>query len=190
MAYAEQFNDERPPLKRKRWTAEEVEHLRQGGFFEDGPKYELLDGKLIEMSPQGPLHWQLCADIVDWIALRLPPHLRIASNGPLRLSRTAEPEPDFFVFPRALGVNDVRGPDTLLVAEVADSSLETDRSVKSGTYAEHEVRLYWVIDAQNRVTWVYTPNAGGYGEPGEVPFDQSRSVPSVNEPLVIADLLR
>jgi Uma2 family endonuclease len=48
----------------------------------------------------------------------------------------------------------------LLLIEVAVSSLAFDRRVKARLYARHGIRDYWVIDANERVTWVHTGPSG------------------------------
>jgi hypothetical protein len=36
------------------FTVEEIERMADAGAFDDGPKVELLDGELVDVSPQGP----------------------------------------------------------------------------------------------------------------------------------------
>jgi Uma2 family endonuclease len=190
MSLAERSPDPEPPLKRKRWTAAEVEHLRQGGFFEDGPKYELLDGELVEMAPQGPLHARLQTKLLNWIVRRLPEDVMAAAASPIRLAEDQEPEPDIYLFPAMMDVNDVRGADAFLVVEVADSSLRRDRGRKADIYETEGVPLYWVVDGPNQRTWIHRRQEDGfYGRAVPVPFLEPLDVPFVDEPLVVADLL-
>ena len=55
---------------------------------------------------------------------------------------------------RALSVR--RAEDVLLVVEIAVSSLAYDRDVKAQLYAQHGVAEFWLIDANERTTWVHT----------------------------------
>jgi Uma2 family endonuclease len=48
----------------------------------------------------------------------------------------------------------------LLLTEVAASSLTYDRRVKARLYARHGIREFWVIDANERVTWIHTGPSG------------------------------
>jgi Uma2 family endonuclease len=43
----------------------------------------------------------------------------------------------------------------LLVIEIAVSSLTYDRETKTSLYARHGLREYWVIDANERRTWIH-----------------------------------
>ena len=159
------------------------------GFFNEGPRYELLNGELIEMSPQGPLHRQLEAKLLNWVVRRLPDTVEAAVAGPLRLGQHDEPEPDLFLYPAGMNVNAVRGTDAELVIEVANTSLRRDLGVKAELYRSNGVRLYWVMDIDKRVTWVHRLEGGRYGEPRRVAFAEPLAVPGVVNPLIIADLL-
>ena len=141
------------------------------------------------MPSEGPPHWNAKQKMISWILRRLPQHVDLAPDGPLRLDDEQEPEPDIFLFPAALRVNDVRGPDTLLVCEIAETSLARDRSVKAQLYSAYGVPLCWIVDIINKVTLVHALTGGVYGEPASIAFDQPLSAPGVSEPLNLAELL-
>jgi Uma2 family endonuclease len=44
----------------------------------------------------------------------------------------------------------------LLAIEVTASSLAYDRGLKSRLYARHRVQEFWVIDANEHITWIHT----------------------------------
>ena len=69
-------------------------------------------------------------------------------------------EPDLVIYPRGLELGAVRGPDIVLAVEVSQSSLAYDRGLKAQLYARHGVRELWVVDAQQRVTWIHRDPAG------------------------------
>jgi Uma2 family endonuclease len=46
------------------------------------------------------------------------------------------------------------------VIEVAASSLAYDKGLKARLYARHRVRELWVVDANERTTWVHTGASG------------------------------
>lgn len=190
MAFAEQVPDDEPPLTRKRWTAADLRKLQEVGFFSDKEPYELLNGELFELAPQGPLHVRLQTKLLRWIMKQAPAELEVVPSAPLRLSEDQEPEPDIFLHESALDSENVRGPDALLVIEVSDSTLRRDRVYKAAIYAAQGVKLYWVVDASHDRTWIYTLQGDAFGEPERVPFEEKLKVPFINEPLIIADLLR
>jgi Uma2 family endonuclease len=78
-------------------------------------------------------------------------------------------EPDIAVFPKEL-FNKSRSRfaqldagEAHLVIEIAASSIAYDKGLKARLYARHRVREFWVIDANERVTWVHTgPRGDGW----------------------------
>lgn len=74
------------------------------------------------------------------------------------LSDVTEPQPDLSVLrwrgDDYMGATPVAA-DTLLVIEVADSTLRYDRDVKLRFYAESGVPEVWILDARRRQLLVY-----------------------------------
>jgi Uma2 family endonuclease len=176
-------------LPRHRFTADDVAMMVAAGVLGDRTRVELIGGELIDMPPEGAPHWAAKQKIVSWMLRRLAAIVDLAPDGPLRLGAADEPEPDLYLFPTGRDVNAVRGPDTLLVVEIADTSLSRDLVVKAPIYAAHGVRLYWVIDLAARVTLVHTLAGEGYGQPERVAFDAPLMVPGIAETVVLATLL-
>jgi Uma2 family endonuclease len=109
----------------------------------------------------------------------------------IRLSDTTLVEPDIVIYPRALNLLDVRGPDILLAVEVADTTLVFDKGRKAELYASYGVRELWVIDANRRTTWVHRhPDGQGWGSVTEVPPDQllAPNVPGLDVSIRLADI--
>jgi Uma2 family endonuclease len=48
----------------------------------------------------------------------------------------------------------------LLLIEVASSSIAYDRRVRARLYARHGICEFWVIDSNERTTWVHTGPTG------------------------------
>lgn len=177
-----------PPIRSKRFTASEVQRMLEAGILPEKAPYELLNGELIEVAPQGADHVTAGSGLADWFARRLPEHLRGTAHSPLRLSEAHEPEPGLYIHPRALNPNLVRGADVVLMIEVSDSSLRKDRLLKAPIYAAEGVRLYWIVDLKRRTTWVHRLGVDGYGEPEAVPFGEPLAAPEIAEPLIVAEL--
>lgn len=176
--------------RRRSWTSEEIQVMVEAGLFVGPPSYELLNGELFEMAPEGPLHVHAKKRLTRWLMTRASADVDVVPDSPLRLAEKVEPEPDVWLHPASLDSKDVRGSDTLLVIEVADSSVSRDRLVKSTLYASHRVPLYWVLDVAARETWVYRLQGVAYGEPEIVSFEIDLEAPTIAEPLNLADLLR
>jgi Uma2 family endonuclease len=66
-------------------------------------------------------------------------------------------------------LKDVKGPDLLLVIEVADSTLAFDLGPKALLYSSYGVQELWVVNAKTRSTTVHTgPTATGWASVREV----------------------
>lgn len=179
------------PPPRHGFTAAEVEAMTAAGVFGDTLKtLELINGDLVHKVNQGPDHWALAQKMSEWLLRRLPTSISLAPNGPLRLGAHDEPEPDFFLFPADVDVNAVRGPQTLLVTEIAVSSLSYDLDEKAALYARYGVRRYWVVDIPGRVTHVHELGEDGrYGDPKRVAFAAPLHAPGVaGAPLILETL--
>jgi Uma2 family endonuclease len=177
-------------LPRHRFTATDIRRMIEAGVLPDKARIELIGGELIDMPSEGGPHWDAKTEIVNWLMRRLPEDVRIAPDGPLRLSEVDEPEPDFFLFPAAFRVNNVRGPDVILVIEIADSSIRKDQRVKAPLYARYGVREYWIFDLNERVTWVHSlVGVGQYGQARRIPFGEPLPVPGITDPIVVASLV-
>src|SRR3954447_16591547 len=86
----------RSGVRARRWSKAEYYRLGELGFFR-GQRVELVEGRLMVLSPQGPTH----SAIVDQVARALesifgPGHW-VRRQYPLDLGQTTEPEPDVSV---------------------------------------------------------------------------------------------
>lgn len=138
--------------------------LVEQGVFASDERIQLLEGELVEMSPQGVPH----ATIVEALNERLMPALvgraRVRVQLPLAAGECSEPEPDIAVVDSAVP-RDHHPDSALFVIEVADSSLAIDLGRKSRIYAAAGVAEYWVIDAEAGHVHVHTePAAEGYAQ--------------------------
>jgi Uma2 family endonuclease len=185
------MNQRVPPESfiRHRFTGRDVERMVEIGLIDPDERVELIHGEIIDMGKEGPPHWNARLEIINWVLRRLSLDLKLAPDGPLRLADEEEPEPDFYLFPATMSGNDVRGPDVVLAAEIADTSLEKDCEIKKPLYAEFGVREYWVMSLAEEATEIYQLESGKYGEPESVAFDAPLTVPGVAEPLIVAKVI-
>ena len=134
----------------RRWTREEYERLVEQGFFHPEEKIELVDGVILEMSPQSSLHTTGVLLIHGTLAPLFSKGFHIRIQMPLALGFDSEPEPDLAVVPgEPLDYRDAHPSTAVLVVEVADSSLLRDRT-KASLYARAGIPEYWL---ENLVDW-------------------------------------
>ena len=148
---------------RRRFTVAEYYAMADAGILSENDRVELLDGDVIVMPPIGDWH----AASVKFFANTLPPALRgramIAVQDPVRLGDDSEPQPDIMLlqwrddFYR----NGHPAPsDVLLLIEVADVSLEFDRTVKLTAYARAGIPELWIVARTDRRIEAYTEPDG------------------------------
>jgi Uma2 family endonuclease len=83
-------------------------------------------------------------------------------------------EPDLAVFMRSALIksdasfSQITPGNLLLAIEVAASSLAYDKGLKARLYARHRVQEFWVVDANERITWIHTgPSGDGWASIAE-----------------------
>ena len=123
--------------------------MGEAGLRAPDARVELIEGEIIDMAPPGDPH----AGTVDQLALALGAvvagraHVRV--QNPLWLDEHSEPQPDISVLKGRADFYKSRRPqpsDTLLVVEVADTSLRFDRDDKVPLYARHGIPEVWLVD--------------------------------------------
>jgi Uma2 family endonuclease len=127
----------------------------------EGQKVELLEGVLVEVSPQSSAH----ATVITRLARHLgaSPRWWVRVQMPVAIPPRSEPEPDVTLFDQEPSPK--RHPrSALLAVEVSVSSLMIDRNVKARLYAQAKIPVYWLVDLRARALEVRTQaSADGYG---------------------------
>jgi len=151
---------------------ERYHRLIETGILLDGEPFELLDGHLVRKDRSsagedamtvGHGHAWVIGQLSD-LTLRLR-HLRcyMQVQLPVTLPPLHEPEPDGAI---VVGSNDDyrdRHPvaaDLTCVMEVADGSLQHDRTTKLRIYAAAAIPMYLIVNLVDRVIEVYTEPMG------------------------------
>ena len=131
------------------WSLERYHAAIKAGVLTENDKVELLFGKLVPKMPIGVSHGKAVKKINRLFNRRLPEdQYTIGVQDPITLIDDSEPEPDLHVAkgPLEAYTQHPRPADILLVVEVADSTLATDRSVKKLNYAVAGIEEYWIVN--------------------------------------------
>jgi Uma2 family endonuclease len=164
------------PLRTHNFTVDEYHRMAEAGVFHEDDRVELIDGQVVQMTPIGPRH-AFCVDRFTGRLSRLVGDSAIVRvQNPVMLGPRAEVEPDLTLlrppFERYREVHP--GPaDVMLAIEVADTSLEYDRSVKIPLYATAGIPEVWLVDLPaDRIQVYRNPAKGSYDKvtsvsPGE-----------------------
>lgn len=151
-----------------RFTVADYHRMAEAGILGEDSRVELIRGRIVDMAPIGAPHFGM----VNRLTRLLPPILSgralLSIQNPLRLDDGSEPQPDVMVLrPRAddYATRAPGPPDVLLVIEVADSSLDTDRAEKLPLYAESGIHECWLVNLPECVVEVYRrPEHGQYAD--------------------------
>ncbi|HEY2381234.1 MAG TPA: Uma2 family endonuclease [Terriglobia bacterium] len=145
-------------IAKKLFTVHDYHKMVDAGILHEEDRVELIRGEIVQMSPINPLHngtihraTRSLVRIVGDLAI-------VGVQGSIRLDEYDEPQPDLYLLRPRDDFYTARhaGPaDIFLIIEVADSSLQYDRTTKMQLYAETGVPEYWISDLQNDCIIVY-----------------------------------
>jgi len=147
-------------------TVDQFYRMGEAGVFPPDLRLELIDGELIEMPPIGPPHMQAVNRLTRLLVTAYGERAVVSVQNPVALRPRSLPQPDLAVLRREAnerGHGVPEPPDTLLVVEVADSTLDWDRRVKMTLYARAGVAQAWLVDVGGeRVEVCADPSPDGY----------------------------
>jgi Uma2 family endonuclease len=159
------------------WTVEEYHRMIEAGILATDDKVELLEGRIIQMSPQTPLHAGTTQRSDRFLQNLFRNLAEIRVQLPITLS-TSEPEPDIAVVridPNAYGDRHPNANDILLLIEIAYTTLNIDRQEKAPIYARENITDYWILDISDRRVYVLrNPTELGYQE--EIILTENESI--------------
>jgi len=154
---------------RRAFTVADVQRMLDSGIIAEGERVELIKGELVVMAAKSVAHDNVQNALNLVFAKVVPAGLYVGNSSTLQLTEDILVEPDLAIISRGLykrsakGFARPRSEDVLLVVEIAVSSLAYDRDVKAQLYAQHGIPEYWLIDANERTTWVHKgPSAGNW----------------------------
>ena len=131
---------------------------------DDGNRYEVVYGELLVTPAPRPWHEELVARLFEAVREYLrhePVGHAFGSHSDISWGRYIRVEPDVFVVPieQARSLDWRRMRDLLLVVEVlSPSSSRGDRFTKRRLYQEHGIPVYWIVDGDERLVEVWTPD--------------------------------
>lgn len=142
--------------------------MAAAGVFSEDDRVELIEGEIIEMNPIGSRH-ATCVGRLTKLLERLGGDQAIVwVQNPVQVSDHSEPLPDVALLkPRDdfYALAHPQSADVLLIIEVADSSVEYDRDIKTPLYAESSIPEVWLINLPQETVEIYAqPVDGAYQE--------------------------
>lgn len=140
-----------------KWSVSQWHDLVDTGVLAGKP-VELLDGEIIEMSPEGIPHTYTNQSVSDYLREIFKAKALIRESHPITLDNS-EPEPDIAIVRLPKTIYKEHHPyseDIYLLIEVSKSTLKLDLQTKSKIYARNSIPEYWIIDLVNKKLVVHT----------------------------------
>ncbi|MEA5571054.1 Uma2 family endonuclease [Calothrix sp. UHCC 0171] len=134
-----------------KWSIDEYHRMIEAEVLRDR-KVELLEGEIVEMTPETPIHYNTAKRGAKYLEELLVNQAEVRFNGPITLANS-EPEPDIAIVKLPESTYNSRHPepgDVFWVIEVAKTSLKKDLQLKAAIYANAQIQEYWIIDLSTR----------------------------------------
>ena len=118
---------------RRLFTVEEYHRMAEVGILKPNDRVELIRGEIVQMSPPGRRHIAFVDNLTQLLVRRLAGRAIVSVQNPVIMTDDSEPQPDLSVLRRrSTPYKDAQatGVDVLLLIEVAETSLRSDRTAK------------------------------------------------------------
>jgi len=175
----------------RKFTVDEYERLISAGIITEDDNLELLEGYLVNKMGHNPPHAGTIA-VVQAALLQLQiVGWNVRVQLPFRAS-TSEPEPDFAIVRgdhRSYLRRHPVSSDVGLAIEIADSTLDSDRSDKVRVYSRDAIGTYWIVNLVDSQVEVYTdpqPDSAPPTYATRRDFQPGQSLPLVLDGLTMA----
>lgn len=134
-----------------KWSLADYHQMIGSGLLDDR-SLELINGEIIEMSPEGVAHSFYCRGTAKYLRSLLGDRAEISEAHPITLpNNDSEPEPDIAVLRMPDTLYQTRHPfpeDIFWLIEIANTTLVKDLGVKRYLYAQSGISEYWVMNLQ------------------------------------------
>ena len=158
-------------IRQRLIRTDEYHRMIELGIFHEDERIELIEGRLIEMSPKNLKHPLATTRSNRCFQKKMGNKAFVRIQDPILLNDVSEPEPDLvLVAPpdeRYLE-NHPKPEDIFLVLEIADSSVVYDRDIKGPLFAQNGIAQYCLLNLQTR-------ELEDYREPGPEGYRRKRT---------------
>lgn len=165
------------------FSVADYHRLADAGVLGEDDHVELLEGLIVEMSPQSERHARVIQRLTALLVKALGDRFVVRPQLPLTFG-DSEPEPDLAVVRAEDAANRDEHPNrALLVVETSSASLEHDRTVKARIYARAGVPEYWIVNLQDACIEAYRdPDSAAARYRSVSKYGRTESAPSAAVP--------
>jgi Uma2 family endonuclease len=144
-------------------TLEQYHRMVDAGIWDDR-HVELLNGVVVEMSPEGMPHASRSTTTSEYLRDVLGRQVQIRDGHPITLPGGSEPEPDIAIVQRVEDnyLSHHPYPENIFwIIEYSNSSLDKDLGIKADIYALEGIPEYWVINLKKNILIVFRDPVDG-----------------------------
>ena len=124
-----------------RINVQEYYRMAETGLLRPGARVELLNGRIIDMSPIGSFHGGLVKRLIRIYTELARGRWQASAQDPLRLEDHSEPEPDFMLLTICSETTTGVMPFTGFKAPMATSALQSSSAKVTGSITDVKQRL-------------------------------------------------
>ncbi len=153
--------------------------------WDDGQRWEIIDGEAICMSPAPtPVHQTVVVEVAAQLVQQLrgkrcqafvsPIDVRLPKPGQSDEATDRVLQPDLLVVcdPDKVDQRGVRGAPDFVIEVLSPSTLSHDHVRKRRVYEAAGVREYWLVHPRDRVVLIYVLENGRYSAPDVREFNE------------------
>jgi Uma2 family endonuclease len=164
-------------VKTARFTIYEYHKMIDAGVLADR-RIELIDGELLEVSPEKPFHSGVNNRLFKYLYDKFRDIAEVRPGLPITLSNS-EPEPDIVIC--RLEEHEYldyhpTSDDVYVVIELSNSTLKFDLTNKKKIYADDEIAEYWVVDLNGRQINIFREPVNGEYQSEKIVKDGIESI--------------
>ncbi|NDJ19469.1 Uma2 family endonuclease [Myxacorys almedinensis] len=153
-------------LTTAKWTLNDYHQMIDAGILNDR-RVELLNGEIIEMSPEGTPHAYYGNRSSKYLQRLLGERADVREGHPITLPNDSEPQPDIAIVQPldAVYLEHHPYPENIFwIIEYSYSTIAIDLEPKRRIYASAGIREYWVVNLKTKTLIVFRdPTDGDYG---------------------------
>jgi Uma2 family endonuclease len=145
-------------LTTTKWTLDDYHRMIEAGIL-DGRSVELLNGEIIDMSPEGEPHASTSVEAGEYLMRLLGDRAQVRPAKPITLPAvSSEPEPDLAIVERLGREYRQHHPypgNIFWVIEYSNTSLSRDLDEKKLLYAKAGIQEYWVVNLKDMTVVIF-----------------------------------
>ena len=133
-----------------KWSIDDYHLMIESGVLKNR-SVELLEGEIIEVSPESPLHRFTNDSVAEYLRGLLQGKAKVFESHPITLDNS-EPEPDISIvrLPNSNYRDHHPYPEDIYwLIEISNTTLEDDLNKKKKIYARAGINEYWIVDLKN-----------------------------------------